>query len=64
MVKEWVKDTQNEARLMDNHYVETSKALGSVKQKNKELDMKLVAEEGNGRALRLASRPPKRRAEE
>ena len=45
MVEEWVKDARNEARLVDNLRVETSKALGIAKQKNKKLGTKLVVEE-------------------
>ena len=56
MVEKWVKDAQNEARLMNNLCAETSKALGVAKQKSKELITKLTVEEKGGRVLRLASR--------
>ena len=43
--EEWVKDARNEARVEANLRAETSKALGTAKQKNKELTVKLTAEE-------------------
>ena len=45
MAEEWVKDAQNAARLANNLHVETNKALGTAKQKNKELSTKLTAKE-------------------
>ena len=45
MVKEWVKDAKNEARVEANLHVETNKALDAVEQKNKELTVKLIVEE-------------------
>jgi len=48
MVEEWVKDAWFEARLADNLFVETNKSLATVKQKNKELTLKL-ADEDRGR---------------
>ena len=43
--EEWVKDAQNEARVEANLRAETSKALGTVEQKNQELATKLIVEE-------------------
>lgn len=36
-----MKDSRNKARLMDNLRVETTKALGAAKQKNKKLALKM-----------------------
>ena len=43
--KEWVRDAQNEARVEANLHAKTNKALGTAKQKNKELTAKLTTEE-------------------
>ena len=40
-----MKDAQNEARVEANLRAETSKALGTVEQKNQELATKLIVEE-------------------
>ena len=40
-----MKDAWNEAKLANNLRAETSKALGTFKQKNKELTIKLIVEE-------------------
>ena len=45
MAEEWVKDAWKEARLTYNLRTKTSKALGAVEQKNKELTMKLVTKD-------------------
>lgn len=37
-----MKDARNEARLVENLHVETTKALGATEQKNKELALKLA----------------------
>ena len=41
MAEEWVKEAQNEVHL----HLETERALGAVKEENKELLSKLTAEE-------------------
>ena len=45
MAEEWVKDAQNEARAKANLRAETKKALGTAKQKIRELTTKVTAEE-------------------
>ena len=45
MVEEWVKDARNEARVEANLRAETNIILGAVKQKNQELNAKLIVEE-------------------
>ena len=45
VVKEWVRDTQNEAKVEANLRFETNKALGATEQKNKELTARLIVEE-------------------
>ena len=45
VVKEWVRDTRNKARVEANLRFETNKALGATEQKNKELTTKLIVEE-------------------
>jgi len=45
VAKEWVNDSQNEARVEANLRAKANKALGVAEQKNKELASKLVAEE-------------------
>lgn len=42
MAEEWVKDAQNEARVVDNLYAEVSKSLATAKSKNKDLPLKLA----------------------
>lgn len=42
MVEEWVKDAQNEARAVDNLYLEVSKSLATAESKNKDLPLKLA----------------------
>ena len=46
-----MKDAQNEARVKANLYVETSKALGVVEQKNQELAAKLITEERGRKSI-------------
>ena len=43
VAEEWVKDARNEVEA--NLYAETNKALGIAEKKNKELAVKLTAEE-------------------
>ena len=43
--EEWVKDTRNKVGVEANLCAEANKALGAFEQKNKELAMKLTAEE-------------------
>ena len=45
VAKEWVKVARNEARVEANLRAEANRALGAVKQKNKELQANLIAEE-------------------
>ena len=53
MAEEWVKVARNEARLANNLRAQTSKALGATKKKNKELGMKLAAEERGRRSAEI-----------
>ena len=52
MAEEWVKDARNVTRLADNLHVETSKALGAAKQKNKELGTKLATKDRGRRSTK------------
>jgi len=45
VVKEWVKDARNDARVEANLCVETNRVLGAAEQMNQELKAKLTAEE-------------------
>ena len=45
MAEEWVKDARNEARVEANLHAETNRILGAIKQKNQELNAKLIVEE-------------------
>ena len=45
VAKEWVKVARNEARVEANLRAEANRALGAVKQKNKELQANLITEE-------------------
>ena len=60
MLKEWVKDARNEARLTDSLYVETGKSLATAEGRNKELALKLVVVDKDRRSteagLRTAGR--------
>ena len=62
--KEWVKDTQNKARLADNLRVETSKSLATVESKNKELALKLAAADRDRKSTEAGLRTAKAQAEE
>ena len=56
MVEEWVKDARNEARLVDNLCVETSKSLIATESRNKELALKLVAADKDRRSAEAGLR--------
>ena len=51
MVEEWVKETRNDVKNEVYLRLETEKALGAVKEKNKELLSKLTAEERKRRSV-------------
>lgn len=42
MVKEWVKEARNKAKLTNNLRVETNKSLATTEGRNKELALKLA----------------------
>ena len=64
MVEKLVKDARNEARLVDNLYAKTSKALSVIKKKNKELSMKLAVEERGRRSSEAGFKNAQDQAEE
>ena len=51
MVEEWVKETRNNVKNEVYLRLETEKALGAVKEENKELLSKLTAEERKRRSV-------------
>ena len=51
MVEEWVKETRNDVKNEVYLRLETKKALGAVKEENKELLSKLTAEERKRRSV-------------
>ena len=51
MVEEWVKETQNDVKNEVYLRLKTEKALGAVKEENKELLSKLTAEERKRRSV-------------
>ena len=51
MVEEWVKETRNDVKNEVYLRLETEKALGAVKEENKELLSKLTAEERKRRSV-------------
>ena len=51
MVEEWVKETRNDVKNEVYLRLETEKALGVVKEENKELLSKLTAEERKRRSV-------------
>ena len=54
VVEEWVKNARNEARVEANLHVEANKALSASEQKNKELAVKLKAEEKAQKSVEAA----------
>ena len=64
MAKEWVKDAPNQARLVYNLCVETSKAWGSVEQKNKELTTKLTTDERGRKSAKVSLKNAQMQTEE
>ena len=64
MAEEWVKVARNEVRLVDNLHIETSKALGAAKQKNKELNTKLATEERGRMSVEAGLKNVQNQAEE
>ena len=55
-VEEWVKDTRNEARLADDLLAEASKSLAIVKNRNKELALKLATADRDWRSAEASLR--------
>ena len=51
MVEEWVKETRNDVKNEVYLRLEIEKALGAVKEENKELLSKLTAEERKRRSV-------------
>jgi len=45
VAEEWIRDARNEAKVKASLHIETHKALGATKQKNKELQANLIVEE-------------------
>ena len=45
MAKEWVNRARNDVKTEVHFYLETEKALGAIKEENKDLLSKLIAEE-------------------
>ena len=64
MLEEWMKDAQNEAKLTDNLYAETSKSLATAEGRNKELALKLVAVDRDRRSTEAGLRTTGAQAEE
>ena len=64
IAEEWVKDTQNEARLADNLRMETSKSIAITKSKNKELALKLTIVDKDWRSPEAGLKTTKAQAEE
>ena len=52
MAKEWVKDARNDVKNDVHLCLETEKALGAIKEENKELFSKQLPRRGRGEALR------------
>ena len=51
MAKEWVKDARNDVKNDVHLCLETEKALGAIKEENKELFSKLIVEERERRSV-------------
>ena len=64
MAEQWVKDAQFEARLADYIYIETNKSLATVKQKNKELTLKLDAKDRGRKSVEATLKNAQAQAEE
>ena len=64
MAEEWVKDAQNEARLMDNLRAETNKSLTTVEIRNKELALKLATADKDRKGVEAGLRTAEVQAEE
>lgn len=59
-----MKDARNKARLTDNLRTKTNKALGATEQKNKELNMKLAAEDRGRKSAEASLKNARAQAEE
>ena len=51
MIKEWVKDARNVARVKANLCAKANRAMGAAKQDNQELATKLTTEESVGKSV-------------
>lgn len=63
-VLEWVKDARNEARLVDNLRVKTSKSLIAAESRNKELALKLATTDRDQRSVKAGLRTAEAQVEE
>jgi len=53
VAEEWIKDTRNETKVEANLCVETDRALGAAKQKNKELSTKMIVEKSTHMSVKV-----------
>ena len=64
MIEEWVKKAQNDVKNKVHLRLETEKALGAMREKNKELLSKLIAEERERRSAEVGLKNAQTQAED
>ena len=64
MAKEWVKEAQNKVKNEVHLRLETEKALGAVKEENKELLSKLTTEEKERKSAQVGLKNAKAQVED
>ena len=64
MAEEWVKEAQNEVKNEVHLRLETEKALGAVKEENKELLSKLTTEEKERKSTQVGLKNAKAQVED
>ena len=64
MIEEWVKEAQNDVKNKVHLRLETEKALGAMREKNKELLSKLIAEERERRSAEAGLKNAQTQAED
>ena len=64
MIEEWVKEAQNDVKNKVHFRLKTKKALGAMREKNKELLSKLIAEERERRSAEAGLKNAQTQAED
>ena len=64
MIEEWVKEAQNDVKNKVHLRLETEKALGAMREKNKELLSKLITEKRERRSAEVGLKNAQTQAED